>query len=131
MDAISQHFKTGPAKSAGKRKTWPYRLLKGIFLNMAVPGLGQIYLKQRWFGAMLAMVFLGTLVAALLLFAHGYQQYFDVFTADMRSARRIDPNLDTYHTPWLIALSSVAFVDYVAALVFLFLPKTAPSRQED
>ena len=130
MDAVSQYLKARGAKSAGKRKTWAHRQLKAVFLNMAVPGLGQMYLKQRLLGALLAVVFIGALVTALILFVKGYQQYFAMFTEDMRSAKRIDPNVDTYHVPWLIALSVIAIVDYMAGFVLLFLPKTAPKRQD-
>ena len=128
MKAVPLLLRTAAAQNKARRKTREYRKLKAVFLNMAVPGLGQMYLKQRFFGAVLAVVFIGALVAALCLFAKGYQQYFDMFTEDMRSAKRIDPNVDTYDVPWLVTLAIIAFVDYGAAFLFLFLSKTAPKR---
>jgi hypothetical protein len=107
----------------------PRSMRVAMFLNLMVPGAGQFYFGQRLAGAFYALAFLGSFIALLGIFAHGYFKYLNLSTSgDILDSGNIEQVAHAFPVGMISALSVAGIVIYLASTIHLAVSRTRGAR---
>ncbi len=96
-----------------------------MFLNLIVPGAGQIYLGQRLAGAVYALTFLASFVALLIIFVRGYLNYLNLSTGgDILDSGNLEQAAHAFPAGIISALSALGIIIYLASTIHLAVSRS-------
>jgi len=90
---------------------------RALMLNLMLPGLGQLYLRQWVLGTILALVFIGAFAGSLVLFLVGMSQYFSIVSGDILKNDSLESLSGVFRVPWVISMAAVAILDMIASQI--------------
>jgi hypothetical protein len=103
----------------------PKTMKVAMFLNLMIPGAGQIYLGQRLIGALYALAFLASFGATIIIFVHGYFKYLSLSTGgDILDGTNLDQIAKAFPTGIISTLSAVGLVIYLASTIHLAVSRS-------
>ncbi len=98
-------------------------------LNLLFPGAGQLYLGQTVLGAVYMAGFISIFVTILTLFLRAYTRYLELSTSgDILEGDHLEELSHAFPVAWLIGLTVLAILIYVASLVSLRKPNSRLPR---
>jgi len=112
-------FRNAPSLPSSKTPR-PKTMKMAMFLNLLIPGTGQIYLGQRFAGAAYALAFLASFAAVLIIFVHGYFNYLNLSTSgDILDSGNLEKVANAFPAGIIGALSAIGIVIYLASTIHL------------
>jgi hypothetical protein len=111
-------------------KTSPRKSLRLAFtLNFMVPGVGQLYLGQTGLGVIYLTSFGSIFVTMFTLFLRAYAKYLELSTSgDILEGDNLEQLSHVFPARWLVGLTVVALIIYVASMASLRLPRGRSSH---
>lgn len=90
-----------------------------LFLNLMLPGIGQIYLGQTVLGCVFGFSFLGCLIASLTLFVKAYSEYMQTASGNVLDAGNLEGLAGAFPWGMMLWLLSLAVGIHLLAVVQL------------
>ena len=123
-NSAALHSATPPVKTPRQRT-----MRFAVFLNLMVPGLGQIYLGQRVAGTAYTLAFLACFVATLGVFLRGYFHYLQLSTGgDILEGGNLEEIAHAFPAGTLVALSLIGIVIYLASAIHLAMSRSRSAK---
>ncbi len=93
-------------------------------LNLLLPGAGQIYLGQRWYGGILLGLFLACFLALMVTFLFSLAQYLKVAMDDnILEGDQLEQLAHVWHPRRMIAFAVIGVIVYATSFISLSVAK--------